>query len=77
MFIINSSNYNSIHKISKMTKISFGSFSVLPKEFAVSIMNEEILNQSQTVISFYPVNTDKKQCKPAIIDRQYQLLSHN
>ncbi|WP_139166257.1 hypothetical protein [Chryseobacterium soldanellicola] len=60
-----------------MTKISFGSFSVLPKEFAVSIMNEEILNQSQTVISFYPVNTDKKQCKPAIIDRQYQLLSHN
>ena len=61
MFISNSSNYNSIHKISKMTKISFGSFSVLPKEFAVSIMNEEILNQSQTVISFYPVNTDKKQ----------------
>lgn len=52
-----------------MTKISFGSFSVLPKEFAVSIMNEEILNESQTVISFYPVETYKKQCKPAVIDR--------
>ncbi|CAA7387728.1 hypothetical protein [Chryseobacterium fistulae] len=57
-----------------MTKISFGSFSVLPKEFAVSIMNEEILNQSQTVILFYP---DKKQCKTAIIDRRNHLLSHN
>jgi len=69
MLISNSSNYNSIHKISKMTKISFGSFSVLPKEFVVSIMNDEILNQSQIVISFYPVETYKKQCKHAIIDR--------
>lgn len=77
MVIINSSNYNSIHKISKMTKISFGSFSVLPKEFVVSIMNEEILNQSQKVISFYPLNPDKKQCKTAINDRRYHLWSHN
>ena len=77
MLISNSSNYNSIHKISKMTKISFGSFSVLPKEFVVSIMNEEILIQSQTVILIYSDKTDKKQCKPAIIDRRYQLLSHN
>jgi len=77
LVIINSSNDNSIHKISKMTKISFGSFSVLPKEFAVSSMNEEILNQSQTVISFYPAKIDKKQCKTAIIDSRYQLWSHN